>query len=108
MLADAGFETIHVRDLGMHHGTPDDEILDHALANGLVVVTADTDFPMLIALRRASSPSVVLLRGVNELRPADVGRLLLANLPSVVERLEEGAIVSLNPSSLRWRQLPLR
>jgi hypothetical protein len=34
-----------------------------------VIATVDSDFPMLIALRRSTSPSIVLLRGVNELPP---------------------------------------
>jgi predicted nuclease of predicted toxin-antitoxin system len=92
----------------MHHGTDDEVILEHALTNQLVIVTADTDFPMMVALRNASMPSVVLLRGVNELRPAVVGALMLENLGSVVEMLEGGAIVSLSPRAMRWRQLPLR
>lgn len=36
--------------------------VEHAEANGLVIVPVDIGFPMLIALRRATSPSIVLLR----------------------------------------------
>jgi predicted nuclease of predicted toxin-antitoxin system len=35
----------------------------------LVVVTADADFGMLLALRRTSNPSVVHVRNVGELVP---------------------------------------
>jgi predicted nuclease of predicted toxin-antitoxin system len=41
---------------------PDSVIFDRAVADGYVVATADTDFSMLLALRRAPLPSVILLR----------------------------------------------
>jgi predicted nuclease of predicted toxin-antitoxin system len=74
----------------------------------LIVVTADTDFPMHLALRRATSPSIVLLRGVTELSPDEHARLLVANLSTVSDDLRRGAIVSLGPDHLRVRRLPLR
>jgi predicted nuclease of predicted toxin-antitoxin system len=72
-----------------------------------VVVTADTDFSMLLALRRAPLPSVILLRRVSELSPDDHGRLLLANLPAIVEDLDRGVVVSLSPTRLAIRNLPI-
>lgn len=45
---------------------------------------------------------------VAELGPDDHATLLVANLPSVVEDLERGAIVSLSPTRLAVRDLPLR
>jgi hypothetical protein len=64
------------------------------------VVTADTDFPMMLALRGVSGTSVVLLRHVSELTREEHARLLTANLPLVVADLESGAIVSLSPVRL--------
>jgi predicted nuclease of predicted toxin-antitoxin system len=86
----------------------DDEIFDRAAADGLTVVTADSDFGMLLAFRRATSPSVVHLRHVAELPPGDHLALLVANLAQVVEDLERGAIVSLSPTRLAVRDLPIR
>jgi len=60
-----------------------------------VIVTVDTDFPMLIALRRATNPSIVLLRGVNELPPDQHAALVIANLPAVAD-------------DLRWRRRVVR
>lgn len=73
-----------------------------------MVVTADSDFPMLLALRRAVSPSVVHLRHVNDLSVEQHGALLAANLPNVRRDLERGAIVSLSPTRMAVRSLPLR
>jgi len=103
----AGFDAIHVADLGLVTAT-DGAIFDRAVADGLVVVTADSDFGMLLALRRATSPSVVHLRQVSELSPDDHAELLAANLPTIEEDLTRGAIASLSPSRLAVRDLPTR
>lgn len=103
----AGFDAVHAFDLGLVTAT-DDEIFDRAAAEGLVVVTADSDFGSLLALRRTTSPSVVHLRHVAEMLPADHLGLLIANLPQVADELERGAIVSLSPTRLAVRQLPIR
>jgi hypothetical protein len=52
---------------------------------------------MMLALRRTSSPSVVLLRGVSELTPDDHADLIAANMSSVAGALKAGAIVTLTP-----------
>lgn len=106
-LRSAGFEAIHVADLDLLTAT-DDEIFDQAVAEGLVVVTADSDFGALLAMRRTSNPSVVHLRHVSELVVEAHTDLLVANLPKIAEDLERGAIVSLSPTRLAVRDLPLR
>ena len=60
-------------------------------------MTAASDFAMLLALRRATSPSVVHLRQVSELSPDDHAELLAANLGTIEEELTRGAIASLGP-----------
>lgn len=103
----AGFAAIHVADVGLATAT-DDEIFDHAVAERLIVITADSDFPMMLALRRATSPSVVHLRHVAELGPEDHAALLVANLPGLMPALGDGAIASLAPNRVRLRDLPIR
>lgn len=106
-LQEAGFEAVHVADVDLLTAQ-DDEIFDFAVDEGLVVVTADSDFGMLLALRRATCPSVVHLRRVAELPPDEHVGLLVANLPEIEEDLERGAIASLSPTRLAVRDLPLR
>ena len=53
---------------------------------------------MLVALRRATSPSIVLMRGVAELQPSTQAELLVSNLPSVIDDLVRGAIVTITPA----------
>lgn len=106
-LREAGFDAVHVTDLDLLTAS-DDAIFDRAVEDGYVVVTADSDFGMLLALRRATSPSVVHLRGVAELGPEEHLELLVPNLPTIAEDLERGAIASLSPTRLAVRDLPLR
>jgi predicted nuclease of predicted toxin-antitoxin system len=103
----AGHDVAHVAELGLLTAS-DRTILDRAEADGFIVVTADSDFPMMLALTGAAMPSVVLLRGVTELTPDAHGQLLAANLPAVREDLERGAVVSLSPDRIRVRDLPIR
>jgi predicted nuclease of predicted toxin-antitoxin system len=103
----AGFDAIHVADLGLITAS-DSAIFDRAVTDDLSVVTADSDFGMLLALRRATSPSVVHLRRVAELPPEAHLALLVANLPAIEPDLARGAIVSLSPTRLAVRDLPIR
>lgn len=59
-------------------------------------------------MRRATSPSVVHLRHVAELAPNVHLALLRANLPPILEDLDRGAIVSLSPTRMAVRDLPIR
>lgn len=103
-----GFEAVHVADVGLLTAA-DDVILTYADANGLVIVSADTDFGELLAASRgAVSPSVVLLRSADHLTPEQQAALLAANLPAVADELDAGALVSIARGRLRVRSLPVR
>lgn len=103
----AGHEAVHVEALSMADAD-DAEILEHARENGSVVVSSDTDFGVLLAFQRATSPSVILTREVSTLRPVRLAELLVANLPSFSDALDKGAIVAIGRDAIRVRQLPLR
>ena len=102
----AGHDAVHVRELGMHAAS-DEEIFDHAHAEGRVVVSADTDFGTLLATRKQTSPSVILFRHGSQHRPSDQAELLRANLPQLLSALENGSIVVIQPDRIRIRALPL-
>jgi predicted nuclease of predicted toxin-antitoxin system len=70
-------------------------------------VSADTDFGTLLALREATSPSVILLRGTSLRRADDQVALILRALPSIDAALRRGAIVVLERHRLRLRDLPI-
>lgn len=106
-LGKAGLESVHVRDVGLLTAT-DRSILDHAAANALVIVSADSDFGELLAASRgATRPSVVLLRSADRLTPDEQAALLAANLPVVADDLEAGAVVTIARGRMRIRSLPI-
>lgn len=72
-----------------------------------MLITADADFSMLLAARGSAGPSVVLLRQVAELPWRDHEAMLVANLPAVLPDLQDGAVVSLSPTRLAVRRLPI-
>jgi len=105
-LSDAGHDAIHVREIGLG-AAADSAIFDRAADEDRIVISADTDFGTLLALRGASKPSIVVFRGATPKRPVDQVVLLLANLPQVEGDLLAGAIVVVEPTRVRVRSLPI-
>lgn len=83
-------------------------MFDRGAEDERCAITADSDFGMLLAMRRATIPSVVHLRDVAERGPDEHLALLVANLPQIAADLEAGAIASLSPARLSVRDLPIR
>jgi len=87
----SGHDAIHVRDIGLQ-AADDDVIFKHADHDNRIVVSADTDFGTLLALRQAPKPSMILFRlGSNRL-PDRQASLLIANLPALEEPLSAGCV----------------
>jgi len=102
----AGYDVLHVRDLALQSAT-DTEIFQVAAREDRVVVSADTDFGTLLALRQATRPSVVLYRGPVSRRPRCQAEMLLANLSQFEPLLTQGAVVVIEPGRIRVRSLPI-
>lgn len=105
-LREAGHDAIHVADIGLLTAA-DPEILRAAAKEKRILLTADSDFGALLALGSLASPSVLLLRSADHLRPKGQAELIAANLSQIAEDLEKGAIVSLARDRLRVRELPI-
>lgn len=106
-LAAVEHDAVHVRDYGLQNAE-DSVIFDRAAQEDRVVISADTDFGALLALRQESQPSLILLRGAVSRRPALQTQMIVANLPQVEQDLNNGAIVVIEPERIRVRSLPIQ
>lgn len=79
LLARAGWDAVHVSDLGMGR-TDDAEIVKHARETNRVCVTLDADFHALLATSGASTPSVIRIRkeGLDAAAPCGIAATSLA------------------------------
>lgn len=105
-LRQAGYDVIHVREIGMH-AEDDLAIFIKAVEDNRIIVSADTDFGTLLALRQDPKPSVILFRRGSERRPQQQVNLLLTNLTNIQEALENGSIVVFEQNRIRIRSLPI-
>ena len=100
-----GHDAIHAAALGMNRAS-DLSILQAAGETGQVVITADLDFPRLLALVGTGGPGLILLRGGNykEDESLDcVRRVLAAVSPQDISR----SIVVVDRERIRRRDLPI-
>ena len=102
----AGYDAIHVRDVGLQ-SAEDEVIFEKAYEENRIIISADTDFATILALRSKNKPSFILFRRGTERRPEQQIRLLISNIKSIQKDLENGSIIVFEQERIRVRSLPL-
>lgn len=102
---DQGHDAEHASALGLDRAT-DTAIIDRAAADARIVVTADLDYPRLLALAGTVAPSLILFRGGDwsETEIVDHTRRLLATLH---EDQFEQCIIVVERDRIRRCRLPI-
>ena len=106
LLTNAGFEAAHWSTLGAANA-PDVEIAAFARTNDYVVLTHDLDFGAILAATQGDKPSVVQIRS-EDLSLDVIGKPVISALRQMTAELDEGALLTIDPSRTRVRLLPLR
>ena len=105
LLEAAGHDAVHVGAYGMHAAS-DEEILAKALQEDRIVVSADSDFGVILAAQDADRPSFILFRDTNLLVAHDHAGLLIPALRILEPELAGGCVAVFRNGRLRVRKLP--
>lgn len=100
-----GYEAVHWSEVGDPRA-PDTVIMAWAREHGHIVFAHDLDFSRILALTRASGPSVFQVR-TEDVLPSGIGAFVVRALQQHGEALRAGAIVVLDATSARARILPI-
>jgi predicted nuclease of predicted toxin-antitoxin system len=104
-LREHGHDAVHVRDYDLQRAT-DQTIFEFADRDGRVIISADTDFGLLLAAQKKRAPSVILFRRRTGRRMDRQLELLISNFPTISESLQQGCIVVFDDARIRIRSLP--
>ncbi len=72
-----------------------------------VVLAHDLDFSAILAATHGEKPSVVQIRA-GDVSPEVIGKQVVAALRQMASDLEDGALLTVDPSRTRLRVLPLQ
>ena len=98
-------DAVHASDLALSRAT-DAEIIARAKEDARTIVTADLDYPRLLALAQSSVPSLILFRG-GDWSEAEVIARLSEVLATLAEAEISQSIIVVEKTRLRRRRLPL-
>jgi predicted nuclease of predicted toxin-antitoxin system len=100
-----GHDAVHAHEIALGRAS-DTQLLDAARRDGRVIVTADLDYPRLLALHQASRPGIILFRG-GAYSDAEMLGLLDRVLTHTPALDFEGSIVVVDRRRIRRRALPI-
>lgn len=104
-LMSEGHDALHASEAGLAQAA-DSAILERARSESRIVVTADLDYPRLLALQQASRPGLILFRG-GDFSEAETKARLESLLASVPDDIVASSIFVVEHDRVRRRPLPI-
>lgn len=101
-----GHDAVHASALGLDRA-PDPEIIARARLEGRTIVTADLDYPRLLAIAQATAPSLILFRD-GEWSEAEVFARFADTIATFDDCDIADSIIVVERDRLRRRKLPLK
>ena len=100
-----GFQAEHWINIGDPRAK-DREIIAWAKEWGYTILTHDLDFGTILAVTKASGPSVILIRA-QDVVPEFLGDTVISTIQDHINTLEAGALIVLDDRTSRVRILPI-
>jgi predicted nuclease of predicted toxin-antitoxin system len=104
-LAGRGHDAVHAMSLGLDQAS-DAEIMTYARQESRTIISADLDYPRLLAIARTAEPGLILFRAGNW-RNSEVTQRMAHLLASVTEADISRSILVVERNRLRRRRLPI-
>jgi predicted nuclease of predicted toxin-antitoxin system len=104
-LVGGGHDAVHAAELGLHRAA-DAAIMARAKQEARTVITADLDYPRLLAAAQASEPSLILFRG-GDWGEDEVTKRLGEVLAALTEADIAQSIIVVDRDRVRRRRLPI-
>lgn len=104
-LNEKGYDSVHASKIGLS-SSKDKEIIEVARKQNRIIITADLDFPRILALSYATNPGIVLFRGGNYSESE-----MLSLITRVIEKFPESELVNsicvVDKKRIRRLKLPI-
>ena len=104
-LASQGHDAIHASEVGLFRAA-DTAIIAYARSDDRIILTADLDYPHLLALSAADRPAVILFRGGDWSTAQAIDRLQVV-LGVIPANELASSLVVVERTRIRRRTLPL-
>lgn len=104
-LNENGHDAAHASAVGLHN-SKDYLIIQAARREGRIIITADLDFPQLLAISRAADPGIILFRGGNY-NEQEMLNLLKRVLDRYAEERLQHAVTVVDRTRIRRCPLPI-
>jgi predicted nuclease of predicted toxin-antitoxin system len=104
-LKNQGYDAVHLNDENLF-ALQDKLIIEKAILEKRIILTADMDFGQLLALNKSQQASVIQFR-TSDFTPANIQNKLELLLDKFSNQLDGDFIITIEDNRIRFRKLPI-